>query len=349
MYKMKNCLYSLLMVHREVASQDDVGSWSEQLEAQIRELMQASVELPTTTPWQFAREIGLFPSSSVDTPSEEMVAAARSFNHHPSRVSKIEFLINQITVGGIQSSQARKSEQYQLFDVVKGHEDKIHLTFGVPYIGLQTRKDGDPNARIGKRNTLVVFSDSLLDRQDLQTTPIDVGVIYSRYSPLSKYIETINQEHPEWRNTSQDPTLTLFQMLVNKPEYLVWFQRSMQEFVRSLNISRDELELFTALCVQYNFAQPSSIPLRRRCLHMPNGSVTGLIPLSQWKAIIVHHEEYELLYESFPELRPLLVNASSQREEASQPGNDIDLLRAYGKMTGTSSVLHNYITALAHD
>lgn len=256
---------------------------------------------------------------------------ARKLISNPTKVANIENLRRYLTKG-IQSGLCRGSS-LRVTEIATGHENKVHFTFGIPYIFNNYAPRGIQKL---PKNFIVVFDgDKILDRPDLHIPFIDSGVIFKEYNLFSEGIKDILKKHPEYHKTDFDPTYLLYSHITSNPSYLSQFKEQMLPIYEQFCLSREDLPIYMSLLLASCF--PYKDLSRGK---MPEGNVDSEITLDYVKWIILNHDDYVQAYEPCPSHQDILVDAGPNVEL----GASMALLTKYADLIGAKTEFNEYIS-----
>ena len=238
----------------------------------------------------------------------------------------------------------RNRNRHTILDTLKTHEDRIHLSCGLPY-----KRRLSVNQRDSRPKAMILFFGELLwQRVDFSISITDTGVLFRENNFFGEWIRQMNQRFRETYGTQLQPSRLAVDRLASSPKFIAATRQTMRHVYKlsSLPKRKAKNHLTSLLLNHFPLSGGEDGWMSEAWVEpglLPELHVTGEIDPSAIKAVCCAEEEVETLRKAIPSVTIPIIPIKCRSSEL----HIADVVNAYGFATGARPSLDGYANWLS--
>lgn len=257
------------------------------------------------------------------------------FLRNPLKVVDLEDVPRILSEGLL---SRRRRNRHTILDTLKTHEDRIHLSCGLPYkrrLSVEQRESG-PKAMI------LLFGEMLWQRVDFSISITDTGVLFRENNFFGEWIRQMNHRFRETYGTRLQPSRLAVDRLASSPKFITATRQTMQRVYKMSSLRKRKAKNHLTSLLLDHFPLSGDGWLSEAWVEpglLPELHVSGEIDPTAIKAICCAEEEVETLQKAVASLTIPIIPIKNGRGRELQISDVVD---AYASATGARPSLADY-------
>lgn len=258
------------------------------------------------------------------------------FLRNPLKVVNLEDVPRILSEGLL---SRRRRNRHTILDTLKTHEDRIHLSCGLPYRRRLSvnQRDGGPKAMI------LFFGEMLWQRVDFSISITDTGVLFRENNFFGEWIRQMNHRFRETYGTQLQPSRLAVDRLASSPTFIAATRQTMLHVYKLSSLPERKAKHHLTSLLLNHFPLSGDGWLSEAWVEpglLPELHVSGEINPGAIKAVCCAEEEVETLQKAMPSLTIPIIPIKGRR--GSNELHIADVVSAYGAATGAWTSLAEY-------